>query len=102
MRPPSLGKTGAIEFVFGPGVYEYKPSKKEDTYMYRWSWLAVVMMAVALPALAQDRWRDWERERGRDFREQVVSIEKRRMQWKLERMDRRLGELIARARPPDR
>ena len=70
--------------------------------MNRWSWLAVVAMTVALPALAQDRWRDWERERGRDFREQPVSIEKRRMQWKLERIDRRLGELIARARPPDR
>jgi len=70
--------------------------------MNRWNWVAVVAMTVALPALAQDRWRDWERERGRDFREQVVSIEKRRMQWKLERVDRRLGDLIARARPPDR
>jgi uncharacterized protein DUF4476 len=72
--------------------------------MNRWSWLAVVAMTVALPALAQDRWGDWERERGRDrgFREQPVSIEKRRMQWKLERIDRKLGELLARARPPDR
>jgi hypothetical protein len=72
--------------------------------MNRTKWLAVVAMAVALPALAQERerWRDWERERGRDFREQPVMIEKRRMQWMLTRIDSHLGDIIGRARGPDR
>src|SRR4051812_9864720 len=66
-------------------------------------WLAVVAMAVSLPALAQDRWRgDWERERGREFREQPVRIEKRRMEWMMGRMDRQLSELQDRARGGDR
>jgi hypothetical protein len=71
--------------------------------MNRTKWLAVMAMAVALPALAQDRWRnDWERERGRDFREQPVRIEKRRMEWMMGRMDRQLSELQDRARGGDR
>lgn len=70
--------------------------------MNRNKWLAVVAMVVALPALAQERWRDWERERGREFREQPVRIEKRRMEWMLARMDAQLAELAGRARGPDR
>jgi hypothetical protein len=65
--------------------------------------MAVVAMLVALPALAQERWRgDWERERGRDFREQPVRLEKRRMEWMMNRMDRHLSEMIDRARGGDR
>lgn len=72
--------------------------------MNRTKWLAVLAMAVALPALAQerDRWSGWERERGRNFREQPVMIERRRMQWMLNRIDNHLGEIIGRARGPDR
>jgi hypothetical protein len=70
--------------------------------MNRNKWLAVVAMLVALPALAQERWRDWDRERGREFREQPVRIEKRRMEWMLSKMDAQLSELAGRARGPDR
>jgi hypothetical protein len=70
--------------------------------MNRNKWLAMVAMLVALPALAQERWRDWERERGREFREQPVRIEKRRMEWMLAKMDAQLTEIIGRARGPDR
>jgi len=70
--------------------------------MNRTKWLAVMGMMVALPALAQERWRDWEHERGRDFREQPVRIEKRRMEWMLSKMDAQLSELAGRARGPDR
>jgi hypothetical protein len=70
--------------------------------MNRNKWLAVVAMALALPALAQERWRDWERERGREFREQPVRIEKRRMEWMMTRMDAQLSEMVGRARGPDR
>ena len=60
-------------------------------------------MSLALPALAQDRWRgDWERERGREFREQPVRIEKRRMEWMMGRMDRQLSDLADQARGRDR
>src|SRR5262245_23580946 len=70
--------------------------------MNRNKWLAVMAMMVALPALAQERWRDWERERGREFREQPVRIEKRRMEWMLARMDAQMSELLGRTRGPDR
>ena len=71
--------------------------------MNRTKWLAVVAMSLALPALAQDRWRgDWERERGREFREQPVRIEKRRMEWMMGRMDRQLSDLADQARGRDR
>src|SRR5512140_3231600 len=71
--------------------------------MNRLGWLTVVGMTVALPALADgDRWRDWERERGRDFREQPVMIEKRRVQWMLMKIDNHLADIISHARGPDR
>jgi uncharacterized protein DUF4476 len=70
--------------------------------MNRTRWFAVMAMAVAVPALAQERWRDWEHERGREFREQPVRIEKRRMEWMLTRMDGQLSDIIGRARGPDR
>jgi len=68
--------------------------------MNRWIWLAVVGMTVALPALADEgRDREWEhyRKRDRDFREQPVMIEKRRVQWMLTRIDARLSEIIGKA-----
>lgn len=74
---------------------------KGTDQMNRWMRLAVVVMAVGMPALAQGiREGEWQQERGRrrDFRDEMVALEKQRMQWMLGRMEGRISELIARSK----
>jgi uncharacterized protein DUF4476 len=97
-----MANPGELNSASGPESRKATLPQKDHTHMNRTKWLAVVAMAVALPALAQERWRDWERERGREFREQPVRIEKRRMEWMLSKMDAQLSDIVGHARGPDR